>query len=156
MMLAAATTIGSRREARLICHTGRHQMSTPLNDRDLDVWKRSMDLVVDVYALTRDFPRSELPGLTDQIRRAAASVPSNVAEGNGRRYRKEYAPHVSIARGSISELSTYLEIAQRLGYPTSDQINHLLKQAEDISRMLLMLMRPVSRLPHFPALDFSS
>jgi len=130
-------------------------MSTPLNYRDLDVWKRSMDLVVDVYALTRDFPRSELHGLKNQIRRAAASVPSNVAEGNGRRYRKEYAPHVSIARGSISELSTYLEIA-RLGYATSDQIHPLLKQAEDISRMLLMLMRPVSRLPHFPALDFSS
>ena len=120
-------------------------MPNLLNYRDLDVWKRGMDLVVDVYAITRDSPRSELYGLTDQIRRAAASVPSNIAEGNGRRYRKEYARHVSIARGSISELSTYLEIAQRLGYATSDQIAPLQKQAEDISRMLLMLTRALER-----------
>ena len=59
-------------------------MAKPLNYRDLDVWKRSMDLVVDVYATTRDFPRSELYGLTDQIPRAASSVPSNIAEGNRR------------------------------------------------------------------------
>ena len=116
-------------------------MPKPLNYRDLDVWKRSMDLVVDVYTITREFPRSELYSLTDQIRRAASSVPSNIAEGNGRRYRREYTHHVSIARGSISELSTYLEIAQRLGYVTPAQVAPLLKQAEDISRMLLMLMR---------------
>jgi four helix bundle protein len=120
-------------------------MSKPLNYRDLDVWKRSMDLVVDVYTITREFPRSELYGLTDQVRRAAASIPSNIAEGNGRFYRREYAHHVSIARGSVSELSTCLEIAQRLGYVTPGQVAPLLKQAEDISRMLLMLMRALER-----------
>ena len=66
-----------------MCHPA-PQMPKPLTYRDLDVWKRSMDLVADVYSVTRDFPRSELYGLTDQIRRAAASVPSNIAEGNGR------------------------------------------------------------------------
>jgi four helix bundle protein len=120
-------------------------MPKPLSYRDLDVWKRSMDLVVDVYSLTREFPRSELYGLTDQTRRAASSVPSNIAEGNGRLYRKEYAHHVSIARGSISELSTCLEIAQRLGYVTRDVVAPLLTQAENISRMLLMLMRALDR-----------
>ena len=104
-----------------------------------------MELVVDVYTITREFPRSELYGLTNQIRRAASSVPSNIAEGNGRLYRKEYAHHVSIARGSISELSTYLEIAQRLGYLTPARVAPLLKQAEDISRMLLMLMRALEK-----------
>lgn len=116
-----------------------------LNYRDLDVWQHSMDLVVDVYTITRDFPRSELYGVTDQIRRAASSVPSNVAEGNGRLYRKEYAHHVSIARGSISEVSTVLEIAQRLKYVSPPQVAPLLKQAEAISRMLLMLMRALER-----------
>ena len=120
-------------------------MPKPSSYRDLDVWKRSMELVVDVYTITRDFPRSELYGLTDQIRRAASSVPSNIAEGNGRLYRKEYAHHVSIARGSIEELSTFLEIAQLLGYAPSDQVAPLLKRAEDISRMLLMLMRALER-----------
>ena len=120
-------------------------MPNPLNYRDLDVWKRSMDLMVDVYALTREFPRSELYGLTDQIRRAASSIPANIAEGNGRVYRKEYAHHVSIARGSISELSTCLEIAQRLGYVTAVQVAPLLKRAEDISRMLLMLIRALEK-----------
>ena len=122
-------------------------MPKPLNYRDLDVWKHSMDLVIAVYTLTREFPRSEFYGLTDQLRRAASSVPSNIAEGNGRLYRKEYAHHVSIARGSISELSTYLEVAQRLGYVTRTQVAPLLKQAEDISRMLLMLMRALERPP---------
>jgi len=116
-----------------------------LNYRDLDVWKRSVDLVVDVYTLTREFPRSELYGLTDQLRRAASSVPANIAEGNGRLYRKEYAHHVSIARGSISELITLLEIAQHLGYATPARVAPLLKQAEAISRMLLMLMRALEK-----------
>src|SRR5690242_3316902 len=106
-----------------------------LNYRDLDVWKRSVDLVVDVYTLTCEFPRSELYGLTNQIRRAASSVPANIAEGNGRLYRKEYAHHVSIARGSISELITLLEIAQQLGYATPARVAPLLEQAEAISRM---------------------
>jgi four helix bundle protein len=75
-------------------------MAKPLSYRDLDVWKRSMDLVVDVYELTRTLPASELYGLASQMRRAAAAVASNIAEGNGRLYRKEYAHHVSMARGS--------------------------------------------------------
>jgi four helix bundle protein len=120
-------------------------MSKPLGFRDLDVWKRGMDLVVDVYRLTRAFPRSELYGLTDQARRAASSVPANVAEGNGRLYRKEYAHHVSIARGSVAELSTCLEIAQRLGYVSPAVVAPLLKLADDVSRMLLMLARALER-----------
>ena len=120
-------------------------MSRLRNYRDLDVWNRSMDLVVDVYELTRAFPKSELYGITAQMRGAATSVPSNIAEGNGRLYRREYAHHVSVARGSVSELSTCLEIAQRLGYVSSDLAASLLQRAEDISRMLLMLMRALDK-----------
>ena len=120
-------------------------MNKALGFRDLDVWKRSMDLVTDVYRLTQNFPRSKLYGLTDQTRRAAASVPTNIAEGNGRLYRKEYGHHVSIARGSVAELSTCLEIALRLGYASPALVAPLLKLADDISRMLLMLMRALER-----------
>ena len=120
-------------------------MPRTLGFRDLDVWQRSMDLVVEVYRITRAFPQSELYGLTAQMRRAAASVPANIAEGNGRLFRKEYAHHVSIARGSIAELSTCLEIAQRLGYVSPALVSDLFKLADDISRMLLMLMRALDK-----------
>jgi four helix bundle protein len=120
-------------------------MSPLLSFRDLDVWQKSMDLVVDVYELTRTFPRSELYGLTDQTRRAASSVPSNIAEGNGRMYRREYAHHVSIARGSISELSTCLEIGRRLDYLSSAAAAPRLQRTDEISRMLLMLMRALDK-----------
>jgi four helix bundle protein len=112
MMLTAETAATFGR--MLADASSRSRMPKPLGFRDLDVWKRSMDLVVDVYRLTQEFPRSELYGLTGQTRRAASSVPANIAEGNGRLYRKEYAHHVSIARGSIAELSTCLEVPQRL------------------------------------------
>ena len=120
-------------------------MSQLLSYRDLDVWQKSMDLVVDVYKLTREFPRHELYGLSDQTRRAASSVPSNIAEGNGRMYRREYAHHVSIARGSVAELSTYLEIGQRLDYVSPDVVGPRLQRADEISRMLLMLMRALDK-----------
>ena len=116
--------------------------------RDLDVWNKAMDLVVEVYALTRGFPHDERYGLTSQARRAALSVASNIAEGNGRSYRREYVHHVSIARGSLSELMTCLEIAQRLGYISPDVFRPLVGRLEEVSRMLLMLMRALNRPAH--------
>lgn len=100
-----------------------------------------MDLVVDIHALTAGFPRHEFFGLTAQTRSAASSVPANIAEGNGRFHRREYAHHVSMARGSIAELWTDIEIARRLGYVSDAEAAPRLKTADDISRMLLMLMR---------------
>ena len=118
--------------------------------RDLDVWNKAMDLVVEVYALTRGFPHDERYGLTSQACRAALSAASNIAEGNGRSYRREYVHHVSIARGSLSELMTCLEIAQRLGYISPDVFRPLVVRLEEVSRMLLMLMRALNR-PAQPA-----
>jgi four helix bundle protein len=120
-------------------------MSQVRNYRDLNVWNDAMDLVVDVYTVTRVLPKSELYGLTGQMRRAAISVPSNIAEGNGRLYRKEYAHHVSMARGSAAELSTCLEIAHRLDYIGADDVAALLRRADGISRMLLQLNRALDK-----------
>ena len=84
--------------------------------KDLDVWQLSMTQVIDIYTLTKGFPKDEQFGLTSQIRRAAMSVPLNIAEGNSRGTRKEYSRFLSIARGSAVEVLTALEIALRLGY----------------------------------------
>ena len=84
--------------------------------KELDVWKESVDLVVQVYTVTKDFPKDELYGLTNQIRRAAVSIPSNISEGAARNTEKEFVQFLHIALGSASELETQLIIAQRLHY----------------------------------------
>lgn len=84
--------------------------------KDLDVWHEAIDFVVLVYTVTASFPQHELYGLSAQMRRAAVSIPSNIAEGAARRSNKEYAHFISIALGSLAELETQLIIAQRLGY----------------------------------------
>jgi four helix bundle protein len=90
--------------------------------RDLRVWQVGMKLVEQVYVLTRAFPKHELYGLASQMQRAAVSIPSNIAEGRTREHLKEYLQHLSIARSSLAELETQLEIATRLGYCRSEQI----------------------------------
>src|SRR6266850_5911802 len=84
--------------------------------RDLEVWQKAMDLVADCYTVTKQFPREELYGLTAQLRRSAVSVPSNIAEGRGRRGIGGFLYHLSVANGSLVELETQLLIAVRLGY----------------------------------------
>ena len=84
--------------------------------KELDVWKQSVDLVIGVYEITKDFPREEIYGLTNQIRRAAVSIPSNIAEGAARNTDKEFAQFLYIALGSASELETQLIIAKKLNY----------------------------------------
>jgi len=86
--------------------------------RDLDVWNRAMELVVACYRVTGEFPRTEELGLKAQLRRAATSVPSNIAEGHGRSSTGAYLRHLSIAHGSLMELETQLDIARRLKYTT--------------------------------------
>ena len=84
--------------------------------RELEIWQLSMELAEDIYKVLKTFPREELYGLSDQIRRAAVSVPSNIAEGFGRDSNNDFAHFVSIAKGSLFEVSTQLELASRLGY----------------------------------------
>ena len=88
--------------------------------RDLIAWRKAMDLVTDIYRVTQSFPRDELYGLTSQLRRAAVSVPSNIAEGQARFSRKEFHQFLSHARGSLVETETQLMIAQNLDYLDSN------------------------------------
>ena len=104
--------------------------------RDLEVWQKAMQLVTDIYRETAAFPRSEVYGLTNQVRRAAVSVPSNIAEGCGRSSKKEFAHFLCNARGSLLEVETQLEIAQNLGYLSDKSARELLSKTNEIGRML--------------------
>lgn len=107
--------------------------------RDLLVWQKSMTLCQEVYSLIRLFPKEEQSALSAQLRRAVISIPSNIAEGNGRESRIEYARFLSIARGSLYEVQTQLELAERFGYikvsPTASTL------ITDISKMLFTIIR---------------
>jgi len=96
--------------------------------RDLEVWKMSMDLAAAVYEMTSSFPQSELYGLVSQMRRAAVSIPSNIAEGQGRKNAKEFCQFLHIAKGSLAELDTQLELSRRFGFLTqNDSIEDIIK-----------------------------
>ena len=112
-----------------------------LNYRDLKVWQKSIDLVVECYRLSERFPKTETYGLASQLRRAAVSVPANVAEGHARTHTKEYLHHLSIAYGSLTELETHLVIASRLKYVDSDSLKTILGKSGEIARMLSGLIR---------------
>ena len=107
--------------------------------RELEVWKQSMELCETVYAIVRKFPQDERYALGDQLRRAVVSIPSNIAEGNGRDSRSEYARFLSIARGSLFEVQTQLELAARFGYVGVAEIPNA--TMDGISRMLITMIR---------------
>ena len=106
---------------------------------DLVVWQKAMDLVISVYSVTRDFPKSEMFGLASQMQRAAVSVPSNIAEGHALKQTQAYARHLAIASGSLAELQTQTEIARRLGY--AGDWEKLIAAAREVGRMLAGLRR---------------
>jgi four helix bundle protein len=107
--------------------------------RDLRVWQAGMDLVVGAYDLTRVLPKSETYGLASQIQRAAVSIPANIAEGHTRRNPKEYLHFLSIARSSLAEVSTYLELIERIAYAPPHKVQPLLVLATSLNRQLLAL-----------------
>ena len=104
--------------------------------RDLKVWQKAVDLAVDCYRLTGCFPRSEMYGLTSQIKRSGVSIPANIAEGHGREHLGDYLHHLSAANGSLMELETHLLIAVRLTYLRSEDIKPVLLQTAEVGRML--------------------
>ena len=104
--------------------------------RDLIVWNKAMDLVVEVYRVSALFPAAERWRLVDQISRAVVSVPANIAEGQGRGTSKDFGQFLAIARGSLNETETYLPLAVRLGYLTTDQITSALALLTEVSKML--------------------
>lgn len=113
--------------------------------RDLKVWQKSMDLTVRTYEVTKGFPSEERYGLTSQMRRAAASVPANIAEGRERRSTREFLQFLGIARGSLAELETFLTLSERLGLLQSETGNRLLGESAEINRMLESMMRALER-----------
>ena len=111
----------------------------------LGVWERAIEFVVTVYRMTDMFPKEERFGLTSQIRRAAVSVPANIAEGAGRRSDKEFSYFLSNAQGSASELATELLIAKKLGYLSDVDYDGGLKELDNIGRMIFGLSRSIGR-----------
>lgn len=109
--------------------------------KKLDVWQQAMNLVEHCYKATRAFPNDELYGLTSQLRRAAVSIPSNVAEGACRRKTKAFANHVSIALGSHAEVETCIELACRLGFLNVEEREALDPRTESVGRLLSGLHR---------------
>lgn len=115
----------------------------PQSVRDLKIWQKAMTLVEVCYKLSATFPREERFGLTSQIRRAAASIPANIAEGFGRWNAPDFARFLAIASGSLRELETHLIIVQRLGFAATDTVDALLQATEDLSRMLYRMRQRV-------------
>lgn len=111
----------------------------------LDVWRKAVDFVVEVYKATESFPKEEKFGLTSQVRRAAVSIPTNIAEGAARRSSKEFVYFLSNAQGSCSEVETELLIANRLGYLGDNRFSELRESHDDIGRMLIGLSRHVNQ-----------
>lgn len=109
--------------------------------RDLKVWKLGKTIALEVYGLSKNFPKEELFGLTSQMRRAAISIPSNIAEGFNRFYKKEYQRFLYIALGSCGELETQTEIACELNYFGSEEKCRLLEDIDHEARMLRSLIK---------------
>jgi four helix bundle protein len=111
---------------------------------DLTAWQRARQLVKSIYQISKEFPKEETYGLVSQIRRAAVSVPSNIAEGYGRGTRKDYVHFLHGARGSLYEMQTQLLLAEDLGYLSAQAVKPLMADISDCSRLLGSLIRSLS------------
>ena len=111
---------------------------------DLLVWQKAMDLVTSIYVITSSFPSDERFGLTSQVRRAAVSIPSNIAEGHGRKSSGAFLNHLSIALGSLMELETQIQIATRLSFITEEVGETVLARTDEIGKMLSGLKKSLS------------
>jgi len=112
--------------------------------KDLNIWKRSIEVVEDMYKITKNFPKEEIYGLASQLRRSAVSIPSNIAEGFARFHNKEYKQFLFISLGSCAELSTQIIIALRLGYLGSKEADQLLNEIDEISKMTMSLIKKLN------------
>lgn len=107
-----------------------------MNYKNLTVWQKALDLTVEVYSLMKKMPKDELYGLTNQLKRAAVSIPSNIAEGNGRASTGDYVRFLIIARGSVAEIETQLYICVRLDYLSQEDIAAASSLLNEVERML--------------------
>jgi four helix bundle protein len=120
------------------------------NYRDLIAWQKAMDLVDLVYQATKTFPKEEMYGLANQLRRAAVSIPSNIAEGQGRQTAPDFLRFLAIGHGSLREAETQVMIARRQGYLTAEQEEALLNLSAETGRLIKGLMNKLSGKPAGP------
>ncbi len=113
--------------------------------RELRIWEAAMNLVEKIYQITRDFPKEELYGLTSQLRRAAVSIPSNIAEGHTREHLKEYLHHISMAQASLAEVDTQLEIGLRLRYVSATRLDPMQSDLSSLGRQLYSLRNSLTK-----------
>ncbi len=111
--------------------------------KELKVWQKSMDLTVEIYELTKKFPKIEDYGLSSQIRRCSVSIPSNIAEGFGRNHSKYFVRFLQIAQGSVYECQTQLEIAFRVAYIDENEFRSIDIQYTEVAKMLSSLIRKI-------------
>jgi four helix bundle protein len=122
------------------------QLTVKLRDyTELVAWQKAMDFVEAVYQVSKTFPKDELFGLTSQVRRAAVSIPSNVAEGQSRRSSREFLQFLSIARGSLSEVETQLIISKRLNYLSREQLTDLKHKSAELGRVINGLTNAIQK-----------
>jgi len=118
---------------------------TVRNFKDLIVWQKAMDFTVEIYRETRSFPKEEIYGLRAQLRTSSSSIPANISEGQGRKTTRDFVHFLSIAHGSLCESQTHILLAERLTYLSSEVTNRLLKQAEEIARLINALKDSLKR-----------
>ena len=113
--------------------------------RDLRIWQDSMTLAAECYRLTRSFPKEEMFGFTSQIRRSAASIPTNIAEGHGRENTQSFIQYLRIAQGSLKELETHWLLAERVGLVENGNIEQVIRQCESLGKMVRLLIRSLQQ-----------
>ena len=113
------------------------------NFRDLDVWKKGIEIVKDIYSIAGMFPKQELYGLRSQMQRSSISIPSNIAEGFNRFHNKEYKQFLYVSFGSCAELETQLNIAKRLNFAAADKTDKILDELIYLSKMIMTLIRRI-------------
>ena len=121
-----------------------NEQSKPKHYKELLVWQKGMNLAKLVYKLTMRFPAEERYGLTSQMRRAAVSVPSNIAERQARRSTNEFVQFLSVAEGSLAELDTQLSLSVELGFASQSDVNASLKEIDELQKMLVALKRKLA------------
>jgi four helix bundle protein len=119
----------------------KQNMKNMKTHKDLVAWQKSIELVTEIYTITKDFPKEEVYGITSQIRRSAVSIPSNIAEGAGRRSQKELIQFLYIALGSLSELETQIIISYNLSFITQEQKVNLDEQISTLIRIITALIK---------------
>jgi four helix bundle protein len=112
--------------------------------RDLKIWHKGIDMVKDIYQETRDFPKEEIYGLTSQIRRAAISIPSDIAEGHIRQYRAEFKQFLSVALGSLAELETQIMISKELNYISTEKTKNSIDKMSSLGKMIRSLIKELT------------